>query len=90
MMSDEFSGYGKGLTSPMDNFAAVVPSDTADLADVSRALIAATNGIVRFTGKGMADGESVEVYVTAGVPFPARVKRIWATNTTATGIVVGW
>ena len=84
-MSDLFHEYTPGLESPATRLFNITPSDTADLAYVSRALNDAASGSVRVTTK---DGDIATVFVAAGIPFPARVKRVWSTGTTATGIVV--
>lgn len=83
-MIDTFAGFGAGLESPATRALPVTPSDSSDLNFVSRALNVATAGTVRVTTYG---GDIQSVYVAAGVPFPLRVHRVWATGTSATGIV---
>ncbi|MDJ1008325.1 MAG: hypothetical protein QNJ13_10925 [Paracoccaceae bacterium] len=83
-MSDPFEGHQPSLESPALHVAEVTPDDAADLAWPSRALNVAQTGTVRVTTIG---GETGTVYVAAGALFPIRVSRIWATGTTATGIV---
>jgi hypothetical protein len=82
-MSDAFENYTPGLESPATRLAAVTPDDATDLAWSTRAIAVATNGTVQIT---TVDGHTGAVFVAAGVPFPIRVRRIWATGTTATGI----
>lgn len=84
-MSDAFASLTPGLESPAGHLQTIIPSDTADLARAGRALNVATSGAVRLTS---VDGTTATVHVAAGVAFPVRAKRIWATGTTATGIVV--
>lgn len=83
-MSDDFKGYGDSLESPITRIASVVPNDGADLVKHTRAINVATAGTVQVT---TTDGDTAPIYVAAGIPFPIRVTRIWATGTTASGIV---
>lgn len=83
-MIDHFAKHSPGLESPANYLKEVIPSDTTDLAYVSRALNVAVSGTVRLTTIG---GDTATVTVAAGSTFPVRASRIWATGTTATGIV---
>ena len=83
-MVDTFKGYTPSLESPASDASAVAPSDTADLPSYSRGLNVANSGFVRLT---TVSGATETIYVTAGGVFPIRASRIWATGTTATGIV---
>jgi hypothetical protein len=83
MPRDRFADMSKTPTAPAASLAEVVPDDDTDLETVTVALNVATAGTVRVT---MADGSVGSVFITAGSVFPMRVKRIWATGTTATGI----
>lgn len=83
-MTDIFKNHGSGLESPATRAYAVEPSDSADLGLASRALNVAQSGLVRVTTTG---DTTAQIYIAAGVPFPIRAVRIWATGTTATGIV---
>lgn len=75
------------LTSPGQHAALVSPSDSADFANVSRALWVGTAGDIKITTQG---GETlVWPSVTVGW-HPMRLTRIWATGTTATGMMVVW
>lgn len=69
------------------HLAAVTPSDSADLAYVSRAFHVGTAGDVTVT---TLSGEKVTITGATAGWHPIRVTRIWATGTTATGITVGW
>ena len=84
-MTDFFATHQSGLQSPASYLANISPNDTADLANVSRALNVASSGSVRVT---TVEGSEATVYIVAGNAFPVRVSRVWATGTTATGIVV--
>lgn len=84
-MPDLFADFRPGLESPASRLAAVTPSDSVDLAVTSRAINVAAAGNVRVTTSG---GDTVTVHIAAGIAFPVRAQRIWATGTTATGLVV--
>ena len=84
-MADKFSTHASSITSPPTNIYTATPSDSSDLPDASRALNVAQSGMVRVTTVG---GNTDTVNVADGIVFPIRVKRIWATGTTASGIVV--
>ena len=83
-MSDPFDKHAQSLESPATLLLSVTPSDAADLTQPSRALNVAQSGFVRMTTTG---GSTATLYVAAGIGFPVRATRIWATGTTATGIV---
>ena len=83
-MSDPFQNHSQSLQSPATLLLTITPSDTADLAQPSRALNVATSGLVRLTTTG---GSTATVFIAAGTAFPLRAARIWATGTSATGIV---
>ena len=83
-MADAFAEFMTGLESPAIRAIDVTPSDTADLAEASRAINVATSGSVRITTTG---GTTATIQVAAGIAFPVRATRIWATGTTATNIV---
>lgn len=83
-MSDTFANHAAGLSSPAEQAFAITPNDAADLATATRALCVAGNGTVQVTTLG---GSTATLYLAAGVPFPVRVSRVWASGTTATGIV---
>lgn len=75
-------------TSPATHAVTVVPSDTTDLDTDGRGFIVGVAGDVKVT---TADGSTVVLpAMAAGIVHPIAVKRIWATLTTATGIVAVW
>lgn len=84
-MTDTFATFRSGLESPVCHVLNTTPDDNADLTYVSRALNVATSGDVRVTTLG---GDVATVHIAAGGAFPIRVTRVWATGTTATGILV--
>ena len=83
-MNDIFKHHGTGLESPASRAHPVEPSDTTDLPLASRALNVAESGLVKVT---TTNDTTAQIYIAAGVAFPIRAARIWATGTTATGIV---
>jgi hypothetical protein len=83
-MTDTFSDYAANLESPASHAFDITPNDAVDLAVVTRALNVGTDGSVRVTTRS---GETVTLFMGAGGAFSVRVNRVWATGTTATGIV---
>lgn len=83
-MSDPFANHAPGLESPATLLAAITPDDSTDLAVPSRALNVLQSGTVQLTTTG---GTTATLYIAAGIGFPVRARRVWATGTTATGIV---
>ena len=83
-MSDAFADFTSGLESPALRIFEVTPSDTTDLAEVSRALNVGASGTVRVT---TVEGTTATIQIAAGIAFPIRAARIWATGTTAVNIV---
>jgi hypothetical protein len=81
---DQFKDHAQSLESPATRLAEIVPSDTAPLAFVTRAVSVETAGHLQIV---TAAGDTGRIFVAAGVPFPLRAARILATGTTATGIV---
>ncbi|ARO14916.1 hypothetical protein BVG79_01572 [Ketogulonicigenium robustum] len=88
MPNDPFRNAATGLQSPAVQAAAITPSNTVDLPNVPRAIYATTAGNLRVTM--LAGGEPVTLPVLVGVPLPVRVQRVWATGTTAAGLVGVW
>ncbi len=83
-MTDRFKRTVSSITGPATELYPITPDDATDLATAVRAIAVATSGAVRVTTVG---GSDATVYVIAGAPFPVRVSRVWATGTTATGLV---
>lgn len=83
-MSDFYENHQPGLESPGLHIDTITPSDTAELPRATRGLNVAESGFVRVT---TVTGEDGTLFLAAGVAFPIRVRRVWASGTTATGIV---
>ena len=81
---DQFKHHAQSLESPATRIAEIAPSDTADLAFVTRAISVEQAGYLQVV---TVAGDTGRVFVAAGVPFPIRVALVLATGTTATGIV---
>ena len=82
-MTDMYSSHTPGLTSPPVGIVAVIPDDGADLPQATRALNVSGTGHVRVT---TVSGTTETVFVAAGIVFPVRATRIWASGTDAAGI----
>lgn len=78
------TGKAVVLASPITAAFAITPSDSADLAEMTLNLYVGTAGAAKLT---MFDGSVVTYANLAAGRHPLRVKRVWATGTTATGIV---
>jgi hypothetical protein len=73
------------LVIPAETYAAVTPSDSADLAQPCRALYLGAAGDVKVLS---LEGETVIwKNLAAGIVHPIRCSRIYATDTTAGDIV---
>ncbi|MBB3771507.1 hypothetical protein FHS55_002106 [Angulomicrobium tetraedrale] len=83
---DPFPLANIDYTGPADNAAAVVPNDATDLAYVPREIWVGTQGDLKVTTRG---GQTITIPNAVG-RLSLRVTRIWATGTTAAGIVVLW
>ncbi len=85
-MADKFASTAVGMTAPATRSVAVTPNDSTDLANISRALWVGGAGNVAVM---LADDTVAVTFVgvAAGSLLPVRVKRVMATNTTATNLV---
>jgi hypothetical protein len=83
MAKDKFAAYPDTPGMPSSVVIEIVPDDDADLPHILSGLNVATPGTVRVMTK---DGTTGTVFVEEGTVFPLRVRRVWATDTTATGI----
>ena len=83
---DNFSRFQTTDISPITRAVAVTPSDSTDLASVTRAIYVGNGGNVSVI---MADSEAAVLFanVPTGTTLPIRVSRIRSTGTVATGIV---
>lgn len=70
------------LSSPARNIAAVTPDDATDLPNEAKAIEVQTAGNIKLTTVG---GTTITKYFWVGY-HSLEVKRIWSTNTTASGI----
>lgn len=86
-MADRFPGYSDTLTSPGVRATPVVPSDTADLPTIGKALYVGTGGTIVMRGLGDADARTW-AKVPDGAMIPFRAARILATGTTAADLLV--
>jgi hypothetical protein len=88
MAVDPFASSAEPLYGPADDAVAVTPSDSTDLATVTRALYVGGAGAVAVQ---MLGGEEVTfAAVPAGTVLPVRVQRVMASGTTATLIIALW
>jgi len=85
---DFYNTFRSSLTSPGSVFFDVIPDDANDLDVSTRGIIVATAGNLMITGVGMPDGTKTLIpNLVAGAIHAIRAKRIWDTDSTATGIV---
>lgn len=84
MADDKFADYPDTPALPASSAHAVVPDDGTDLETVCNAIHAATPGTVRVTTRS---GDVVSIFVAEGGVVPIRVRRVWQSGTSATGIV---
>lgn len=84
-MADKYEGQATGLTSPGIDALPVAPNDTVPLAHVTRALYVGVSGDVRveLLSGAVATFQSMQ----AGGIYPLRVSRVFATGTTASGLI---
>lgn len=83
MINDKYRSHSNTLSSPSTDVAPITPDDANDLPHVTKALNAATSGTVRVTTES---GTEADIFIAAGVVFPLRVRRVWASGTSATGL----
>lgn len=72
------------IASPITGAFAITPSDSNDLDEVTLNLYVGTAGTAKLT---MFDGSVVQYASLAAGRHPLRVKRVWATGTSAAGLV---
>ena len=72
------------IASPISGAFAITPSDANDLAEITINLYVGTAGAAKLT---MYDDSVVTYASLAAGRHPLRVKRVWATGTTASGLV---
>lgn len=90
MPTNSFSATDPGVSAPYTRAVAVTLSDSADLAEVSRALnvhkAGATSVAVKVTMVG--DSSPVTLNIAEAATLPVRVSRVWSTGTDAGATVV--
>ncbi|WP_246849204.1 spike base protein, RCAP_Rcc01079 family [Rubellimicrobium arenae] len=80
-----FENYPATVDGPAWGFQAITPSDTVDLNPMLRSLRVGTDGTVRVAGR---DGSPPVTFTcVAGEVLPGWIRRVYATGTTATGLV---
>lgn len=85
---DLFQFFKTSLDSPIANGAAVTPSNSTDLPITTRGIYLGATGDVKCELAGAVAGTFVTFTALAGgVIHPIRVRKVYATGTTATGIV---
>ena len=72
------------MATPVHDAAAVTPNDSTDLNEITTSIYIGTAGTLKVT---MVDGSVVTYGAIAAGRHPLRVKRVWATGTSATNIV---
>ncbi len=86
--TDDYSTYGVAPGGAYRHAAAVTPSDTVALTDVSRALFVGGAGTLTAI---MQDGSTcLFIGVTAGSILPIQASQVNATGTTCANIVAMW
>lgn len=83
-MADAFANRTRTPADPAVTLFDITPDDSTDLARMTLGLNVATQGRVHVT---MADGSEGTLNVAPGQVLPVRIRRVWASGTTATGIV---
>ena len=73
------------MSSPARDAFAITPNDSTDLSSTTKALHVSTAGDIKLTFMNMLQGASITLTLDVGY-HPIRVKRVWSTGTTASGI----
>ena len=84
-MEDDFAALSGTLDMPAVAATVIVPDDATDLAHASRAIYVGQGGAIAVR---MVSGDEVTLTeVQPGMVYPLRVSRVFATGTTASGLV---
>lgn len=83
------AGRNIGYDSPGTDALPVTTSDTAEMEYVSRGLMIQTAGNIKVQMRDAAIDSPVVLAVPAGF-LPLRVRQVWTTGTTATGLSYTW
>lgn len=89
MAVDPYASMQRTLDGPADHLATIVPNDAADLQYATRAIFVTGAGTIKVDLVGGIDGYTTPV-LPAGFVLSARVLRVYATGTTATGLMAMW
>lgn len=84
---DRFQGISYARAGGPANLALVTPSDSADLNYVSQWVYVGVSGTIKVATKG---GQILTTPTLAAGWHLMELTRIYATGTTASGIMVGW
>ena len=84
-MQDRYDGHANSLEGPASHGFAIVPNDSTDLGEVTRALYVGIGGTLTVILQSGA--ELVLQGIVAGTLLPLRVRRLKATGTSASAIV---
>lgn len=87
MADDSFNGI-KSFEGPATRGFAITPSDTAELASVTRGIFTGTGGTLVCV---LEDDTSTVTFtnIPAGIVLPLRIKRVYSTGTTASMGLIG-
>lgn len=90
-MTDQFEGHAQGLTAPATSALTVTPSDSQDLPTMPRAIYVGGAGALRVELLDAPVGSDVTLSaLQPGMVYPLRVRKVYATGTTATGLIGLW
>jgi hypothetical protein len=86
---DDFGQLATGLDSPYRRGVAITPSDTVNLADVTRAIYVGGTGTITYVSEG---GDTVPLLgnIPVGAVIRVCASRVNSTGTTATNLVALW
>lgn len=88
MPIDNFNAELVQLHSPAESAAAITPHDTNNLPNFTRGIYVGTAGNLKVE---MIGGQTVTfANVAAGMTYPLRVRKVFATDTTAAALVALW
>lgn len=85
--TDVYRSNAYGMNYPADGAFAIVPSDTNELAQVTRAIYVGGAGNIRVL---MANGNEVTFSnLSAGTLYPFRLRKVFATGGTSVSLLIG-
>lgn len=88
MTIDTYRKHGRSLTSPPEEAAAIVPSDSLSLDHATRAIYVGTGGDLHL--RMLGGGEVTLANAMPGSLIPIRAVQVFATGTTASALVGLW